>query len=70
MDYDVNREVYFEIDDNARRDHGKKLFKRRFRLDVGEYFFNNRIVKQWNLQSDNCVNSNTTNTFKKYMPLN
>ena len=43
--------------------------KRSFRLDVRKYFFGNRIVKQWNLQSDNCVNCNTTNTFKKYMLL-
>ena len=46
-----------------------KMFKCRFRLDVRKYFFCNIIVKHWNLQSDNCVNCNMTNTFKKYMLL-
>ena len=45
--------------------HDKKLFKSHARLDISKYSFSNRIVDKWNSLSENSVNCNTVNTFKK-----
>ena len=58
---------FFEFDEGGRRWHDKKLFKSRARLDIRKYSFStgNRIVDKWNSISENNVNCNTVNTFKK-----
>jgi len=33
---------FFNLDEGGRRGHEKKLFKKRFRLDVRKYVFSNR----------------------------
>ena len=38
--YDVHSELVFHLDEGGRRGHEKKLFKKRFRLDVRKYVFN------------------------------
>jgi len=38
---------------------------RRARLDIRKYTFSNKIVDKWNSLSENSVNCNTVNTFKK-----
>jgi len=38
--YDVHSELFFHLDEGGRRGHEKKLFKKRFRLDVRKYVFN------------------------------
>ena len=35
--YDLNRELFFQLDEGGRRGHNQKLFKKRFRLDIRKY---------------------------------
>ena len=65
--YDVNKEVFFELDDSGRRGHEQKMFKKRFRLDIRKFVFSNRVINDWNSLSSQCVNSCTVNTLKKYL---
>ena len=64
--YNINRDLFFYLDDGGRRGNEKKLFKRRFRLVTRKFVFNNRVVDNWNSLSAQYVNSCATNTFKKY----
>jgi len=68
--YDVNKEVFFELDDSGRRGHEQKLLKKRFRLDIRKFVFSNRVVNDWNSLSSQCVNSCTVNTLKNICQLN
>ena len=43
--YSINRDLFFlDIDDMGLRGYDSKLFKRRFRLDVREFVFSNRVT--------------------------
>jgi len=46
----------------------KKLFKKRFRLDVRKYVFStgNRVVDRW---IEKCIKCSTVNTFKKHISI-
>jgi len=48
--YDINPELFFQLDEGDRRGHDHKLFKKRFRLNVRKYAFSNRaiMVALWN----------------------
>lgn len=50
--YNVNRDLFFVMDDGGRWEHSKKLFIRRCRLDIRKFLFRNRIVDNWNRLSD------------------
>jgi len=41
--YNINKGLFFDIDDGGRRGHKKKLFKR-FRLDTRKFVFSNKVV--------------------------
>ena len=49
---------------SVQRSTSKKLYKKRSRLDLRKYAFNNRVVDHWNALSDACVTSNTIDQFK------
>jgi len=65
--YDINPELFFQLDEGDRRGHDQKLFKKTFRLNVRKYAFSNRVIDNWNLLSANCVNCSAINTFKKHL---
>ena len=67
--YDVHRELFFHLDKGGRRGHEKKLFKKRFRLDVRKYIFSNRVVDRWNQLSEKCIKCSTVNTFEKHISI-
>ena len=53
------------VGDGARRGHSFKLFKKRYRLDVGKFKFASRVCEEWNrLQGDGIVSAGTVNVFK------
>ena len=39
--YNINLDLFFQLDEGGRRKHGQRLFKRRSRLDIGKYAFCN-----------------------------
>jgi len=45
--YNINSDLFFDIDDDSLRGH-EKIVQRRFRLDVTKYVFSNRVVNNWN----------------------
>jgi len=53
--YNINKGLFFDLDDGGRRGHEKKLFKRRFRLDTRKFVFSNRVVDSWNSLSAQCA---------------
>jgi len=63
--YDINSEYFFEFDAGERRGHNQKLFKKRFRLDFKKMHLVTELSR--NMQSAQCVNACTINTFKKYV---
>jgi len=66
-EYDLNRYLFFQLEEGGRKGHGQKLFTRRFRLDIRKCAFCNRVVDNWNSLSASCINCNTINTFKKHL---
>jgi len=66
-EYDINPELFFQLDEGDRRGHDHKLFKKGFRVNVRKYAFSNRVIDNWNLLSADCVNCSTINTFKKHL---
>ena len=65
--YDVRSELFFHLDEGGRRGHEKKLFKKRFKLDVRKYVFSNRVVDRWNQLPEKCIKCSNVNTFKKHI---
>ena len=61
--YDINSDLFFQLDEGGRRGHDQKLFKKRFK----KYAFSNRVVDNWNLLPASCVNCSTVTTFKKHL---
>ena len=52
------------IGDGARRGHSFKLFKQRYRLDIGKFKFASMICEKWNRLGDGIVSAETVNVFK------
>ena len=61
----VKTDLFFDFDQSG--SHLKKLFKRRSRLDIRKFAFNNRIVDRWNSLSECCVTCNSINCFKSHI---
>jgi len=69
-EYDLNRDLFFQLEEGGRRGHNQKFFKRRFRLDIRKYALCNRVTDNWNSLSASCVNCKPINTFKNISRLN
>ena len=57
------------IGDGARRGHSFKLFKKRYRLDVGKFKFASRVCEEWNRLGDGIVSAGAVNVFKTWSSL-
>jgi len=42
--YDINPELFFQLDEGARRGHDHKLFRKRFRLKLGNTRFPTELL--------------------------
>ena len=60
----MNPEHMFEMAKDNRRGHSLKLYKRRFRLEVGRYKFSNRVCEEWNKLPEEVISVSTLNRFK------
>ena len=55
---------FFVLSTNTYRGHSLKLFKVRFNTNFGKYAFNNRVVEEWNLLTEDIISCNTVKDFK------
>ena len=46
------------------RGHNATLVKEQCRLDTRKYSFSQRVINEWNKQSNDCVNASSVNIFK------
>ena len=53
------------VKDDGRRGHAFKLFRRRYRLEVGRFKFANRVCDEWNRLDDEVVAVGSVNAFKR-----
>ena len=59
-------ERFFQVvRDRDKRGHSFKLFKRRYRLDVGRFKFANRVCEEWNRLDGEMVTVGSVNAFKR-----
>ena len=62
----VNPEKFFQVvRDDGRKGHSFKLFKRRYRLDVGRFKFTNWVCEEWKGLDDDVVAVGSVNAFKR-----
>ena len=64
----VDPEKFFQVvRDDGRRGHSFKLFKRRYKLDVGRFKFANQVCdcEAWNRLDGDVVAVGSVNAFKK-----
>ena len=62
---DLNISDFFELDTGNRRGHSKKLLVKYARLDIRKYSFSVRVVDLWNSLSEDTVDSQSLEIFKK-----
>ena len=61
----LDPDMFFQVvGDGVRRGHIFKMFKKRYRLDVGKFKFASRVCDEWNRLGDGIVSAGTVNVFK------
>ena len=61
---DVDRNMFFKLKDGSiTREHKAALVKE-CRLDMRNYSFSQRVIKEWNKLPNDCVNVSSVNMFK------
>ena len=62
VNVDVSK--FFKFDTNHLRGHQFKVYKNRFRTNIGKNLFKNRIINEWNSLSKYVVDADSLNEFK------
>ena len=60
----INKVLGISSQDRTRR-NGYMLEKLRFRIDLGRYWFTNRVVNDWNRLDRHVVSAESINSFKR-----
>jgi hypothetical protein len=61
----VDKDKLFTMISSKTRGNSLKMFKRRFRLDIGKFSFGNRVCDEWNGLPEEVVTAETLLGFKK-----
>ena len=61
----VDKDKLFTMISGKTRGNSLKMFKRRFRLDIGKFSFGNRVCDEWNGLPEEVVTAETLLGFKK-----
>ena len=51
------------------RANGFKLYKFKYRKDIGKNYFTNKVVEEWNKLGKHVVSAGTVKTFKKRLDI-
>ncbi|TRZ18657.1 hypothetical protein HGM15179_008455 [Zosterops borbonicus] len=65
----VGIHLFFHVTTNNTRGNGPKLHQGRFRLDIGNAFFTERVVKHWNRSLREVVEPASLEEFKRYVDM-
>ena len=60
----IDKESFFTFAVDDRRGHAFKLYKDRFKLDIGKFSFSNRVCDSWNHLPNDIVTASSLNIFK------
>ena len=61
----VDMNMFFKLKEGRRtRGHKAALVKEQCRLDMGKYFFSQRVINKWNKLPNDYVNASSVNMFK------
>ena len=60
----LDKNLFFTIDNSITRGHNLKLFKPRVNTKVRQNTFSQRVVNSWNKLSQETINATTINGFK------
>src|SRR6218665_491313 len=61
----VDEHTFFQKTTGNLREHSLKLYHKPVRLDVGKFFFSQKIVDNWNRQPEEAVSASSLSAFKK-----
>ena len=65
---DVDKNMFFEHKEDSRtRGHKAALVKEHCKLDMRKYSFSQRVINEWNILPNDCVNASSVNMFKNRM---
>ena len=63
----INPDKFFKMDPRPRREkfHTRRIFMKRYRLNIRKYSFSQRVIPKWNTLSKAEVQAEKTKDFKK-----
>jgi hypothetical protein len=65
--YGLIRSEFFKLGNSRTRRHHLKIFKEQTHCDERKFFFSNRIIDAWNSLSEETINAQSINVFKKFL---